>query len=99
MIPEDRLLLLQGVGASLLVHLLSLAFLWKVQMPAPVVPDPSPLMVRLLPSSEIPRFIDQPDAPPTEEPVKSKDISQVTTKARGPGKVPGPVATPESSGT
>ncbi|MFQ5657629.1 MAG: TonB family protein [Candidatus Methylomirabilales bacterium] len=99
MIREDRLLLFQGVAVSLLVHLFSLTLLWKVQMAPRGVDDPSPLMVRLLPASEIPRFIDQPDAPPTEEPVKSKDISQVRTKARGPGKLPGPVATPESSGT
>jgi protein TonB len=99
MTDEERLLFYRSLVASLIFHLVSGVFLWKVQVPAPALSDPSPLVVSLLPSSEIPRFIDQPDAPPATGPVKSKDISQVTSEARGPGKVPGPVTSRESSGT
>jgi TonB family protein len=98
MAGEERVLLYRAVGASLILHLLSGVFFWRIQIPAPHLPDPSPLVVRLLPADEIPRFIDQPDAPKADGPVKSKDISQVTSEARGPGKVPGPVATPGSLG-
>jgi len=99
MTAEERVLLYRSLGVSLTLHLLSVIFLWKVQIPAPYLPDPSPLVVRLLPPNEIPRFIDQEDAPGATRPVKSKDISQVTSEARGPGRVPGPSTTPESSGT
>jgi len=95
----ERVLLYRALGASLILHLLSGVFLWNTQIPPPHLPDPSPLVVRLLPPNEIPRFIDQPDAPATAGPVKSKDISQVTSEARGPGKVSGPVASPGSLGT
>ncbi len=98
MTGEERVLLYRSLGASLVLHLLSAVFLWKTQIPTPYLPAPSPLMVRLLPPSEIPRFIDQPEAPEAAGPVKSRDISQVVSEARGPGRVPGPATTPESSG-
>lgn len=99
MTGEDRLFLYGSLGASLLLHLLSAFFFWRVQIPDPSLQDSSPLMVRLLRSSEVPHFIDQPNAPRATRPVKSQNISQVTAEARGPGKVPGPVTTSESSGT
>jgi protein TonB len=99
MTAEERGLLYRSFGASLVLHLLSAVFLWRTQIPAPYLPDPSPLMVRLLPPNEIPRFIDQEDLPGTNKPVKSKDISQITSEARSPGRVPGVASTPESSGT
>lgn len=99
MTGEDRPQFIGAVGASLLLHLVSLGFFWKVHITAPSFQDPSPLVVRLVPSTLIPRFIDQPDALPADRPVKSRDISQVTSQARGPGKSPGPVTSPESLGT
>lgn len=99
MTGEERLLLYRSIGVSFLLHLLSGLFLWKVQVPSSSLQDLSPFMVHLLPSDDIPRFIDQPDAPRAGEQVKSKDISQVTSEARGPGKIPGPVSTPGSAGT
>jgi protein TonB len=54
------------------------------------------MVVRFLPLSEIPKFIDQPDAKRATRPVHSKDISQVTSEARGPGKMAGPISTPQS---
>lgn len=99
MTGENRALFIQAVGASLLLHLLSMGFFWKVHIAAPNLDVSSPLMVRLVPPTTIPRFIDQPNAPPADRPVKSRDISQVTSQARGPGKTPGPVTSPESLGT
>ena len=96
MTGQDRPQYIGAVGASLLLHLVSAGFFWKVHIPPPAFKAPSPLMVRLVPSTPIPRFIDQPDAPPAKRPIKSRDISQVTSEARGPGKNRGPVTTPES---
>lgn len=96
MTGQDRPLYIRAVGASLLLHLVSAGFFWKVHIAPPAFKAPSPLMVRLVPSTPIPRFIDQPAAPPAKRPIKSRDISQVTSEARGPGNIRGPVTTPES---
>lgn len=98
MTGQERPQFIRAVGASLLLHLVSAGFFWKFDMAAPNFEAPSSLMVRLVPSEAIPRFIDQPAAPPADRPVKSRDISQVTSQARGPGKSPGPVTSPESLG-
>jgi len=82
-------LLFRSLGASILLHLLGAVFLWKTHVPAPGLQDSAPLMIRLLRTSDIPKFIDQPDAAKATRPVHSKDISQVTSEARGRGTVPG----------
>lgn len=88
-------LLFRSLGASVVLHLLCAFLLLKTQIPNPGLQDSSPFVVSLLPPSAIPKFIDQPDAPEAKKPVQSKDISQVTSEARGPGKIPGPVTVPE----
>lgn len=99
MTMEDRPQFIRAVGVSLLLHVVSAGFFWKVHITAPTFQEPSPFMVRLVSPTLVPRFIDQPAAPPAERPVKTTDISQVTSQARGPGKVRGPVTTSESSKT
>jgi len=96
---EGRPLLFRSFGASLLLHLLTGVLFWTVQVPAPGPQDPAPLMVRLLPSRDVPRFIDQPDAPRANTTVRSRDISQVTSEARGPGRAPGPITSPGNVGS
>lgn len=98
MMREDRPQFMRAVGASLLLHLVSAGFFWKVDLSGSRLEGPSSFMVRLVPSEAIPRFIDQAAAPPADRPVTSRDISQVTSQARGPGKSPGPVTSPESRG-
>ncbi len=90
-----RPLFFWSFGASILLHLLCFVLIWKVRVPAPGPQDFTPLMVRVMQPGEIPRFIDQPDAAKATKPVRSKDISQVTSEARGRGRIPGPGSTPE----
>lgn len=91
----DRPLFFQSLGVSLILHLFVGVALWQVQTPTTDLPDLRPLMVRLLPADEIPRFIDQPDAPAAAGPVQSRDISQVTSRATGPLPNPPPAARPK----
>ena len=97
-VTTDRPLFFRSLGISLILHSFVGVALWQVQIPRSDLQDLNPLMVRLLPEDEIPRFIDQPDAPPAEGPVQSRDISQVTSRATGPGERRGSVTTPESTG-
>lgn len=94
-----RPLFFWSLGASILLHLLCAVLIWKVHVPAPGPPDYTPLMVRVLGPGDIPKFIDQPNAAKATQPVHSKDISQVTSEARGRGGIPGPGTTPKGEKT
>lgn len=94
-----RPLFFRSLGASILLHLLGAFFVWQTHVPAPGLQDSAPLMIRLLRTSDIPKFIDQPDAAKATRPVHSKDISQVTSEARGRGRIQGPGSTPERAKT
>jgi TonB family protein len=94
-----RPLFFWSLGASILLHLLCAIVVWKTYVPAPDLQDSAPLMIRLLRSSDIPKFIDQPNAAKATQPVRSKDISQVTSEARGRGRIPGPGTSPKGEKT
>ncbi|MFQ5959820.1 MAG: TonB family protein [Candidatus Methylomirabilales bacterium] len=94
-----RPLLFWSLGGSILLHLLCAVLIWKVHVPAYGLQDSTPLMIRVLRSGEIPKFIDQPDAAKATKPVRSKDISQVTSEARGRGRIQGPGSTAERAKT
>lgn len=94
-----RSLFFRSLGASIFLHLFCAVFLWKTYVPATDLQDSSPLMVRLLRPADIPKFIDQPNAPEATKPVHSKDISQVTSEARARGRIPRPGSPPETPKT